>query len=320
MAESLQFGHRDDQVLAARGICKLNSKQKLDLAENGVIIPLFSMLQFKDYESTEAALYGLLNLAFGTERNKVRIVQSGAIPAVLKVLQWGDESLLELALALLLTLSSCSANKPKIASSGAVQLLFELLGSGISYQSKFNCISTLHNLAASIKTLLSDGLISLIQLICVSDKSSEIAEKAIDLLESLVTSSETALNQVSEIEGVIGMLVAAVEDGTAACKEHAVVILVKICKSCRERYRGMILSEGVVPGLMQLSVDGNRRARDMAKALLMMLRDGPDDGESSPSSSARSILFEEVMRRIDRGGRAGSSIKMVEAMIAKLRT
>ncbi|KAL3629172.1 hypothetical protein CASFOL_026394 [Castilleja foliolosa] len=348
MAESLQFGEIDVQVSAARGVCKLNSKQKLNLSENGIVIPLVSMLHFQDYESIEAALYALLNLAFGSERRvlrmivgyegvntskkqnlrgvsvirfKVGIVKSGGIPALLKVLEWGNASLLELALGLLLTLSSCTANKPRIASSGAVQLLFQLLGSGISYHAKLDCISALDNLSVSTQIVLSDGLISLIQLIFVSDKSSHIAEKAIDLLESLISSSETALNQVSEIEGSIGMLVEAIEDGTMACKESAAAILVKICESCRDRYREMILSEGVVPGLMQLSVNGNRRAREKAKALMLMLRDGPEDESSSSRvMHPRTILFEEVMQRIDRGGRAGSSIEMVEEMIARLRT
>ncbi|KAK6155225.1 hypothetical protein DH2020_009473 [Rehmannia glutinosa] len=329
MADALLFGEREAQLFAAREICKLNCKQKQKLAEKGVISPLVFMLHTQDYESIEAALFALLNFAFGSERNKLRIAKSGAIPAILKILQWRNEPLLELALAALLILSSCSANKPEIASSGAVQLLFELLdsefpiGQTISHQAKLDIISTLHNLSTSPQIIspivLSDGLISLIQLIYVSEKSSELAEKAIALLESLVSTSDIALNQVSEIGGVIGMLVEAVEEGTTSCKEHAAGILVLICESCRERYRGMILREGAMPGLLQLSVDGTRRAKEKAKALLLMLRDCSNGGSTRVKHS-KSVLFEEVMRQIDRGGRVGNSIQLVEEMIAKLRT
>ncbi|KAI3452481.1 hypothetical protein Pfo_009145 [Paulownia fortunei] len=329
MAEALLYGEREAQVLAAREIGKLNSKQKQRLAEKGAISRLVFMLHTQDYEAIEAALFALLNLAFGSERNKLSIAKSGAIPAILKILQWQNESLLELALAALLILSSCSANKPEIASSGAVQLLFELLdsrfpiGQSISHQAKLDVISTLHNLSTSPQTIpsivLSDGLISLIQLIYVSEKSSDLVEKAIALLESLVSLSDIALNQVSVIGGVIRMLVEAVEEGTEPCKEHAAGILVLICKSCRERYRGMILREGAMPGLLQLSVDGTLRAREKAKALLLLLRDCSSGGSSKVKRS-KNVLLEEVMKQIDRGGTVGNSIQLVEEMIAKLRT
>lgn len=139
-------------------------------------------------------------------RNKLLIAKAGAIPAILKILQWQNESLMELALAALLILSSCSGNKPEIASSGAVQLLLELLNSqfplcqSIGNQAKFDIISTLHNLSTSPQIIplivISGGVITLIQLIYECEKSSDLVEKAMALLESIVSSSEVALNQV----------------------------------------------------------------------------------------------------------------------------
>ncbi|PIN17921.1 Ubiquitin--protein ligase [Handroanthus impetiginosus] len=330
IAEALLSGEREAQVLAAREIGKLTSKQKQKLAEKGVISSLILMLHAQDYESIEAGLFALLNLAFGSERNKVRIAKCGAIPAILKVLQWHNETLFELALAALLILSSCSANKPEIAACGAIQLLFELLDSQfpqiISHQAKLDIISTLQNLSTSPQIIpqivLSGGLISLIELIYESEKSSELAEKAMALLESIVSSSEIALNQASESGGMIRMLVEAVEEGTAACKEHAAAILLLICRNCRDRYRVMILREGAMPGLLQLSVDSTRRGREKAKALLLLLRDCSNGEPSSPSriKHSKKVMMEEVMRQIDGEGRGGTSIQMVEEMIAKLRT
>ncbi|KAL3813819.1 hypothetical protein ACJIZ3_015087 [Penstemon smallii] len=325
MAEALLFGEREAQILAAREIGNLNSKQKQRLVEKRVISQLIVMLHSHDYDSIEASLFALLNLAFGSERNKLHIAKYGAIPAILKILQWQNESLLELSLAALLILSSCSGNKPEIASSGAVQLLFELLDSQLGHQAKLDIISTLHNLSTSSQLIpsivLSGGLISLTQLIYASEKSSDLAEKAMALLESIISLSDVALNQVSETGFVIQMLVEMVEEGSRACKEHSVGILVLICKSCKERYRGLILMEGVMPGLLQLSVDGTRRAREKAKALLLLLRDCSDGGSSQRVKNLKkNVMFEEVMREIDRGERGGSSVQMVEEMIAKLRT
>lgn len=134
-------------------------------------------------------------------RNKVLIAKEGAIAAILKILQWQNECLMELAVAALLILSSCSRNKPEIASSGAIQLLVELLDcQSISHQAKFDIISTLHNLSTSPQIipliLVCGGLLMLVRLIYGSDKSSDLVEKAMALLEAIVSSSQVALNQV----------------------------------------------------------------------------------------------------------------------------
>ncbi|PIN10121.1 hypothetical protein CDL12_17302 [Handroanthus impetiginosus] len=303
---------REAQILAAREVGNLNNKQKQRLVENGIISSLVLMLHSQDYESIEAALFALLNLAFGSERNKLRIAKAGAIPAILKILQWRNESLMELSLAALLILSSCSANKPEIASSGAIQLLLELISESISHQAKFDAVSTLHNLSTFPQIIpsivLCGGLVTLIQLIYESEKSSNLVEKAMALLESIVSSSDFALNEACEVGGVIRLLVEAVDEGTAACQEHAAGILLLMCESCRERYGGMIL------------VDGTWRAREKAKALLLLLRDCNNGGSSSRVKHSKNVAFEEVMREIDREEWGGSSVQLVEEMIAKLRT
>lgn len=69
MAEALQLGEREAQIAAAREIGKLNTMQKKRLAENGAISPLVMMLHTQDFESIEASLFALLNLAFGSERS-----------------------------------------------------------------------------------------------------------------------------------------------------------------------------------------------------------------------------------------------------------
>ncbi|XP_042001536.1 U-box domain-containing protein 4-like [Salvia splendens] len=329
MAEALLRGEIEAQIAAARAIGNLNTMQKKRVAENGAISSLIMMLHAQHYDSIEASLFALLNLAFGSERNKLLIAEAGAIPALLKIIKWRNESLMELSLAALLILSSCSRNKLEIASSGAIQLLVELLDSLSqnvgSNQAKIDVVSTLHNLSTSPQIIplivACGGAIVLIRLVYELDKSSDLVEKAMVLLESLVSSSQLALNQVSERDGAIEMVVEAVEEGTAACREHAAGVLLAICKSSRETYRGLILREGAMPGLLQLSIDGTWLARKKAKALLLLLREDDDNSSLSSSSSrgkhSKNAVFKEVMRKIDR---AGTSLQMVEEMIAKLRT
>ncbi|CAA2987612.1 u-box domain-containing 3 [Olea europaea subsp. europaea] len=325
VVEALSFSCRDGRIAAARDVAKYNSKQRQRVAEKGVISPLVLMLSEQDYETIEAALFALLSLAFGSERNKIRIAKSGAIPEILKIIQCQIVPLLDLAAAALLILSSCSQNKLEIAASGAIQLLINLLNfnyDNVSIQAKLDFISTLHNLSTCPQTVgqlaRSGCVVSLLQLIYGLEKSSDLVEKIMGLLEEIVSSSDIALKEAAETGGSIPTLVEAMEDGSTQCKEHAVGILLVICQNCRDRYRGIILREGVMPGLLQLSVDGTWRGKEKAKELLLLLRDCSNCG--SKSKQSKNVLLEKVMRKIDRGERGGTSLKLIEEMIAKLRT
>lgn len=133
------------------------------------------------------------------------------------------------------------------------------------------------------------------------------------LLEHLSSSSEIALRAISSTEIGIRAVVESVEEGSKQCKEYAVGILLMICESSRERYRGMILCEGAIPGLLQVSLDGTRRAKGSAKSLLRLLR----DCESGGGERLKNVVVEEVMGEIYRGG---TEVGMVEEMIARLTT
>ncbi|KAH7532450.1 hypothetical protein FEM48_Zijuj04G0021200 [Ziziphus jujuba var. spinosa] len=333
--ENLFNGEREAQIQAATELANLSSKQKHKLAERGVIVPLLSMLHSQNYEAIEAALFALLSLAFGSERTKCRIVKSGAVPVLLNLLQCRNKSLMELSVAAMLILSSCKANKLPIASSGAIEILVEFINENysndndmnntISTQAKLDAISTLHNLSTChqiIPSFVSSGLVfSLLQLIHSSDKSCELVNKAIALLEDIVSSSENALQQTAGTASAIRALVETIEEGSPQCREHAVRILLFICQSCREKYRGLILREGVMPGLLQLSVDGTWRARNTARELLLLLRDCSK--YSSRNKQSKHELIEQIMQEIDAEEERvveTTTLRLVEEMIAKLST
>lgn len=255
-------------------------------------------------------------------------MRSGAIPVLLSLLQCQSEALIELTIAAMLILSSCTANKLAFASHGAIQLLVEFLNMSsssisISVQAKLDAIATLHNLSTCqqiIPSMVSSGvLFSLLQLIHGSEKSSELVEKVMGLLENVVSLSESALCEAAGTGGAIRALVETIEDGSLQCKEHAVGILLLICQSCRERYRGIILREGVMPGLLQLSVDGTWRAKTMATQLLLLLRDCPSYG--SRNKQSKNEIIEQIMQEIDAGENVeGTTLRLLEEMIAKLST
>lgn len=258
-------------------------------------------------------------------RNKIRIVRYGVLPILLNLLHCESQTVIQLSVAAMLTLSSCKRNKVAIASSGAVQILVELINnSNIETQSQLDTIATLHNLTSCqeiIPLIASSGVIfSLLELIHDSVKSSLLVEKAIGLLENIVSSSESALCEAASIGGAIRILVETIEDGSSLGKEHAVGILLLICQSCREKYRVLILTDGVMPGLLQLTVDGTWRAKSTARELLLLLRDC--SSYSSRSTQINHKLIEQIMEEIDTEGEklTDTTLRLVEEMIAKLNT
>ncbi|GAB2283717.1 hypothetical protein Dimus_018213 [Dionaea muscipula] len=332
--EALLNGGREEQMQAAAAlqISKLTSKQKHRLVDKGVIKPLVSMLNSRDCDAVEAALVALLNLAYGSERNKKRIAKSGAMPILIALLQCERAEMIELAITTLFILSSCAGNKLMIASSGAIPLLVELLARGdtyhhdnnssisiisISVQAKIDAISTLHNLSTSkqlIPRLISSGLMSYLLQEIIGESSKRSVEKSMALLESIVSSSDAGLKRVAAAEGAVQALVETIEEGSPECKEHAVGILLLMCQSCRDKYRGILLREGVMPGLLQLSVEGTWRAKNLARTLLLLLREC-----SSSRELKKSEILEQIMERIDaEDGFNGTSLSLVEQMIAKL--
>ncbi|KAL6143239.1 hypothetical protein ACLB2K_053934 [Fragaria x ananassa] len=106
------------------------------------------------------------------------------------------------------------------------------------------------------------------------------------------------------------------EEGSMESKEHAVRILLFICQSCRESYRGLILREGVMPGLLQLTVDGTWKAKTMAEQLLLLLRGCSSYGPRNQQS--RNEVIEQIMQEIDAEGEevAGSTALR---LLAKLK-
>ncbi|KAK7858379.1 u-box domain-containing protein 7 [Quercus suber] len=173
-------------------------------------------------------------------------------------------------------LSSCTVNKLAIASSGTIQHLIQFLNgdyggvnnlNSIITQAKLDAIATLHNLSTCDQIIPS------------------------------IASSEKALCEIASTHGVICAKVETMEDGSPQCQEHAVGILLLICQSNKERYRGLLLREGVMPGLLQLSVHGTWRAKDMARELLLLLRDC--SSYSLRNEQPKVKLIEAIMQEID---------------------
>ncbi|KAH7850748.1 hypothetical protein Vadar_002474 [Vaccinium darrowii] len=251
---TLQLIQSDDpnsKVQAAKEIRRLTkTSHRCRRHFSSAVKPLVDMLHSDSDEATEASLLALLNLAVKDETNKIDIVNAGALEPIISFLQLESSTLQEYATASILTLSASSVNKPIIGDSGAIPLLVDILRCGSS-QAKADAAMTLYNLSTrtNLLTLILDAkpIPPLVNLLKTCKKSSKTAEKVVEVLES----------------------------GSLQSREHAVGTLLTMCQSDRCKYREPILKEGVIPGLLELTVQGTPKSRCKAQTLLRLLRDSP---------------------------------------------
>lgn len=302
LSRKLREGDPLAKVEAAKDIRKLaraSAKARSAFAVPSVVDPLVSMLSSTHHLAKESSLLALLNLAVRNQRNKEEIVKSGAIPPLIELLKNENSSLRELATASVLTLSASASNRPTISASGAVPLLVQILISG-SIQGRVDAVTALYNLSACEETsqfsLSVEATRPLLNLLKDCKKFSKFAEKATALLE-ILSQSEEGKESILVTDGGILILVETIEEGSLLSAEYAVGILLSLCRSCRDKYRDVILREGPVPGLLLLTVDGSEKAQDKARYLLKLLRDDCQM-KRGPSEDLETIAY-NIAKKVD---------------------
>jgi Armadillo/beta-catenin-like repeat len=251
-------------------------------------------------------------------RNKINIVKAGALGPIINLLQSKNQNVQDNATAAMLTLTACSANKPAICFCGAIPPLVSILSCAINPQTKIDSLMALYNLSTlpdSLPIIVSSNPIpSLVALLKTVRKSSKTAEKCMALLEPLLGFEDGRAALTAEPGGVLSV-VELLEEGSSTIKEFAVCALLTMCDSDRKRYREVILKEGVIPGLLELSVKGTTaKSRSKARTLLQLLRDSPHPRPELEPLALENIVSDIVLQ-VDGGDRAGKAKKMLAEMV-----
>ncbi|KAF3607745.1 hypothetical protein DY000_02051571, partial [Brassica cretica] len=250
-------------------------------------------------------------------RNKVSIIEAGALEPIINFLQCNSTTLQEYASASLLTLSASATNKPIIGANGVIPLLVKVIQHG-SPQAKVDAVMALSNLS-TLSTNLSmiiatKPLLPILSLLKSSKKSSKTSEKCCSLIESLIVSGEEARTGLVSYEGGVFAVVEVLENGSLQAREHAVGVLLTLCQSDRSKYREPILREGVIPGLLELTVQGTSKSRTKAQRLLSLLRNS-----KSPRSEVQPDTIENIVSslisHIDGDDQSGKAKKMLAEMV-----
>ncbi|KAK8944081.1 U-box domain-containing protein 17 [Platanthera guangdongensis] len=250
--------------------------------------------------------------------NKIKIVDAGALTPLCDFLQLPDSILQEYAAASLLTLSASTPNKTTICSAGAIPLLITALTCGTP-QARIDAASALFNLSTLPENLSpilnSHPIHPIITLLKSINKSSKTAEKCCALIESLLCFHlSTAAAALTSVEGGVLAVVEALEDGSVASKEHAVGALLAMCQTDRSRYREVILNEGAIPGLLELTVQGTPAAQEKARNLLKLLRESPRPRTALQADTLENVVcgIVSMIESVDQTGVAMAKKMMAE--------
>ncbi|XP_027331458.1 U-box domain-containing protein 4-like [Abrus precatorius] len=315
--ELLQLNDPVLRVEAARDIRRLTkTSHRCRRQLRQAVAPLVSMLRVDSPEFHEPALLALLNLAVQDERNKINIVKAGALEPIVSFLKSQNPNLQEYATASLYTLSVSPTNKPIISACGTIPLLVNILRDG-SPQAKADAVMALSNLSTHLDNLSiileTNAITFIVNLLKTCKKSSKTVEKCAALIESLVGYDEGRTALTSEEGGVLAV-VEVLESGTPKSKEHAVGALLTMCQSDRCKYREPILREGVIPGLLELTVQGTPKSQPKARTLLQLLRESPYSRPENEPDTLENIMC-DIISQIDGDDQSGKAKKMLAEMV-----
>lgn len=154
---------------------------------------------------------------------------------------------------------------------------------------------------------------SIVDLLIFCKKSSKTAEKCTSLIESLVGFDEGRIALTSEEGGVLAV-VEVLENGSLQAREHAVGALLTMCQTDRCKYREPILREGVIPGLLELTVQGTPKSQTKARTLLQLLRDSPYPRSELQPDTLENIVC-NIISQIDGDEQSGKAKKMLAEMV-----
>lgn len=249
-------------------------------------------------------------------RNKISIIEAGALDPIIDFLRSDNSTLQDHATAALLTLSASSVNKPIISAAGVIPLLVEILRHG-NIQAKVDAVMALYNLSTHPgnlnEILQTEPVSSIVALLKFCKKSSKTAEKCVALIESLVNYEEGRIGLTSEEGGVLAV-VEVLESGCPQSREHALGALLTMCQSDRCKYREPILKEGVVPGLLELTVQGSPKSQTKAQTLLRLLRDSPYPRSELQPDTLENIVC-NIISQIDGDQQSGKAKQMLAEMV-----
>ncbi|XP_022136490.1 U-box domain-containing protein 5 isoform X2 [Momordica charantia] len=179
-------------------------------------------------------------------------------------------------LAVLEALSSHHKCGSNFVASGVLTSVAEFLDSEIKDLQEF-AIKAFYNLSS--KSNICSDIVSLgcIPKLVPLLNDEVLSGKCMFILKNLCHTEEARIS-IIETNGCITSIAQRLEMGSLEDQEHAVTILLSLC-SQRVEYCELVMAEGVIPPLNNISVYGSKEGKAGAYELLRLLKDAQDQEE-----------------------------------------
>ncbi|GAB4846830.1 hypothetical protein Ancab_025837 [Ancistrocladus abbreviatus] len=175
----------------------------------------------------------------------------------------------EEALAIMELLSSLENCGRKLAASGAFTTILKILDSqNKDFQEA--SIQILYNLSLGLDVRSDYVPLECIPKLVPFLSDSSLAGRCIIILKKL-SDIEAAKISIAETKGCIPSIAELLETGSSEDQEHAVSIFLSLC-SKSTKYCQIVMDEGIIPALVNVSHNGSDKGKIIALELLRLLR------------------------------------------------
>lgn len=252
----------------------------------------------------------LVNLSL-EKVNKVKIVRSGLVPAVIDVLKAGSPEAQEHASGALFSLALEDGNKTAIGVLGALQPLMHTLRSGTERTRHDSALALYHlSLVQSNRNkLVKFGSVPVLLNMV---KSGQMAGRALLILRSLVSGLDgrAAVLDSGGVECLVSLLKGSELDEST--REGCVAVLYGLSQGGL-RFKGLAKAAGAMEELVKVERTGSEPAREKARRMLEMLKARSEEEQEDVDWEGLldSGLMTRTRFRLD-GGKNGSCVNSSE--------
>ncbi|XP_019182567.1 PREDICTED: U-box domain-containing protein 5 [Ipomoea nil] len=269
--ESLSWESQCDLVEKVRSSLQHSNRAPKQTSSENYVQPLMRFLNgAHDLQDENAQILGcqlLLTFLKKCSSNAARFLDNDAYE--LLVLFLTTKASTE-ALAILEELSCHNFCQYKIAESGALNLILDMLNSE-NRDLLEPSIRILFNLSGNDNIRLLFVPSELIPRLIPFFNDACLARYSLAILKNLCNNQDARIS-VAETDGCIASVAKLLDSENLENQEHAVAVLLSLC-SQRSQYCDLVMAEGVIPDLVSISLNGNSKGKAMASEMLRILRD-----------------------------------------------
>ncbi|CAN8273033.1 unnamed protein product [Cochlearia groenlandica] len=285
----------EEALVSMRRVTRLDEASRTDLCTTKLISALKPLVVSRHATVQANATAVLVNLSL-ERSNKVKIVRSGIVPAIIDVLKNGSLESQEHCAGAIFSLALEDENKTALGVLGALEPLIHLIRSG-SEMTRHDSALALYHLSLVQSNRGKLVKLGAVQILLAMARLGQTKGRVLLILGNMATCpvSRHALLDSGGVECMVGLL----RDGfgvSESIRESCVAVLWGLSHDGGLRFRGLAMAANAAEELVKVERSGRERAKQKAKRVLEVLRAKIED-DSSPENE--DVDWEELLNSGD---------------------